>query len=164
MRIKWYMAISVILATILLLTVLILAIVKPMNGVYWDPNVNCACGHSYKYIVYNGIVIEAVEGHDSYRLYGHYQRLLGSNVGRLYRNDGIVLPHKFEMVPEALSMQMKASYGNSRMWRIPSLDIEGYLKGKTYQMQGPIDPVTKRAVQLKLTYAEIVEWSNRASK
>jgi len=164
MRIKWYFVMVILIGALLLISLMILAIIRPVNGIYLEPDVQCSCGHSIKYAVYNGTMIEVVEGHDSYRLYGHYWSNGGKNIGKYYRIDGEELKEEFELIPGALTMTIKRSFGNTKLWRLPVYDVHGYLSSKTYMMQGPVDPTTKRAIQLKMTFQEIRDWPNKSVK
>jgi hypothetical protein len=159
MRIKWYYALAGILGFIVLICIVVLSIARPVNGIYINTNENCACGHVFKYAIYNGLIIQAVEGHDTYRLYGKYTKNGKLYRGSYYRMDGAKVG-EFELVPEAFSVVIKSKGWDMSPWRLPSFDVEGYLKDRVYEMQGPVDPITKRAVKMKLTYQQIRDWPN----
>jgi hypothetical protein len=159
MRIKWYYTLAVVIGILVLLAVAILSIVRPVNGMYINIGENCSCGHSFKYAVCNGLVIQINEGHNTYRLYGKYVKSGNLYMGTYYRMDGLKVGN-FELVPAAFSLRIKSTGWDMSPYRMPVFDIEGYLKDKLYDMQGAVDPLTKRAAQLKLTYQQIKDWPN----
>ncbi len=159
MRIKWYYTLAVVIGMLALLAVAVLSIARPINGMYINLDENCSCGHTFKYAVCNGLIIQVIEGHDTYRLYGKYVKSGNAYMGTCYRMDGQKIGH-FELVPEAFAVTIKSTGWGMSPWRMPVFDIEAYLKDKLYDMQGSVDPITKRAVRLKLTYQQIKDWPN----